>query len=229
MCWSATADLVAGTGISAIGVACLAHVRRARDLPLASLPLLLGAHQIIESVVWRSGGGTGPATVAWAIIALPVPALWVPRAARRTGARPPTAGGDRAAGLATATAFTYCLATRPVTAETRGHTLGYVLDLPASELLVAGYLPATVGSLLLGGDPLLRLLGVLVAAGAVICALLWRLEFVSIWCAFTAVASVVILGRVRRRPAGAPAGGRRGGAVNAGAGAAGPEGVARGG
>ncbi|MGY3062310.1 hypothetical protein ACVWZD_006608 [Streptomyces sp. TE3672] len=77
MCWSATADLVAGTGIAAIGVACVARVRRVRDLPLAALPLLLGAHQIIESVIWRSGGGTGPATLAWAVVALPVLPLWV--------------------------------------------------------------------------------------------------------------------------------------------------------
>lgn len=66
MCWSAAADLVAGTGIAAIGVVCVARVRRVRDLPLAALPLLLGAHQIIESVIWRSGGGTGPAALAWA-------------------------------------------------------------------------------------------------------------------------------------------------------------------
>lgn len=72
MCWSATADLVAGTAIAAVGVACVAQVRRARDLPLAALPLLLGAHQVIESVVWRSAGGAGPATVAWAVIALPL-------------------------------------------------------------------------------------------------------------------------------------------------------------
>ncbi|WP_455355772.1 DUF6629 family protein [Streptomyces sp. SYSU K217416] len=203
MCWSATADLVAGAGICAIGLACVVPVRRARDLPLAALPLLLGAHQIIESVVWRSGGGTGPATLAWAVIALPVLALWVPLGvllAAPPRARPRLRAGV-AAGLVTAAALTYCLATRPVTAEVRGHTLGYVLDLPAAPLLLAGYLLATVGSLLLGGDPLLRLLGALVGAGAVVCALLWRLEFVSTWCAFAAVASVVVFGWVRRRNA----------------------------
>ncbi|MFE9480878.1 DUF6629 family protein [Streptomyces spororaveus] len=40
MCWSATADLVAGTVISAAGIVCLARLRRARDLPVAALPLL---------------------------------------------------------------------------------------------------------------------------------------------------------------------------------------------
>ncbi|WP_328890644.1 DUF6629 family protein [Streptomyces sp. NBC_00316] len=206
MCWSATADLVAGAGIAAIGVACVARTRRVRDLPLAALPLLLGAHQVIESFVWRSGGGTGPAVVAWAAIALPVLALWVPLGV--LAAAPPHARRRLfvpvAAGAATAASLVYCLATGPVTAEVRGHTLGYVLGLPRPELLVAGYLVATVGSLLLAGDPLLRLLGVLVAVGAAICAALWRLEFVSAWCAFAAVCSVVLLCRTRRPPA--PAG-----------------------
>lgn len=98
-----------------------------------------------------------------------------------------------AAGLATAAVLAYCLATRPVTAEIRGHTLAYVLDLPNSPLIIVGYLLATVGSLLLAKDPVLRLLGVLAGAGAVVCAALWRLEFVSTWCALAAVVSVVML------------------------------------
>ncbi|MFD7618513.1 DUF6629 family protein [Streptomyces sp. NPDC059802] len=177
MCWSATADLVAGTGIAAIGVACVARVRRVRDLPLAALPLLLGAHQIIESVIWRSGGGTGPATLAWAVIALPLLPLWVPLGV--LWAAPP--GARRrllvpvAAGIATAVPLGYCLATRPVTAEIRGHTLGYALGLPRS--------------------------GLLVAVGAALCVALWRLESVSTWCAFAAVCSVILLCRPRPDPA----------------------------
>ncbi|WP_327365710.1 DUF6629 family protein [Streptomyces sp. NBC_01217] len=202
MCWSATADLVAGTAITAVGVACVAQARRVRDLPLAALPLLLGAHQIIESVIWRSGGGTGPATIAWAVIALPLLPLWVPLGV--LCAAPPHARRrllvPLAAGVATAVALAHCLATRTVTAEIRGHTLGYVLGLPRSGLLVGGYLLATVGSLLLSGDRLLRRLGVLVAVGAAACAALWRLEFISTWCAFAAVCSVVLLGWTRRRP-----------------------------
>ncbi|MFF3753648.1 DUF6629 family protein [Streptomyces sp. NPDC002018] len=202
MCWSATADLVAGAGITAVGAVCVARARHARELPLAALPLLLGAHQIIESVVWRGGGGTGPATLAWAVIALPVLALWVPlavllaapRGARRRPVVPLLTGAVTAAALA------YCLATRPVRAEIRGHTLGYAVDVPYAPLVVAGYLVATLGSLLLSGDPSVRLLGAVVACGAVLCALLWRLEFLSTWCALAAVASVLLLLRARRPP-----------------------------
>ncbi|WP_328876739.1 hypothetical protein OHT76_40355 [Streptomyces sp. NBC_00287] len=200
MCWSAEADLIAGVGIAAVGVACVARARRVRDLPLAALPLLLGAHQMVEAAVWAGDGGTGPATVVWAVIALPLLPLWVPAAVLAAAPRPGLLV-PLAAGVATAAALTYALATRPVRAEIRGHTVGYVLDLHHAELLIAGYLIATIGSLLLSGDRGLVGLGVLVAVGALICAALWRMEFVSTWCAFAAVCSVVLLGWVRKAPA----------------------------
>ncbi|WP_405896442.1 hypothetical protein OG242_01800 [Streptomyces sp. NBC_00727] len=210
MCWSPSADLVAGSAVAAIGVACVVRTRRARDLPLAALPLLLGAHQIIEAAVWRADGGGGPATLAWAVIALPLLPLWVPlgvlcaapERARRRLALP------LAAGLVTGGVLAYCLATRPVTAHVRGHTLGYAVDLPYPLLLVAGYLVATIGSLLLSGDRRLVWLGVLVAGGAAVCAALWRYEFISTWCAFAAVCSVVLLGWAGRPDA--PAEGKPG-------------------
>ncbi|MGW4032343.1 DUF6629 family protein [Streptomyces sp. NPDC004838] len=207
MCWSATADLVAGTAVCAVGVVCVARVRDLRDLPLAALPLLLGAHQIVEAAVWRAGGGTGQATDAWAVIALPPLPLWVPLGVLLAA---PAAVGTRlalpvAAGLATSGVLAYHLATRTVTAEIRGRTVGYLLDLSHPAVITAGYLPATVGALLLSGDPVLRLLGIVTGVGAVVCRLLWRTESVSTWCAVAAVASVLVLAWVRRRPRGARA------------------------
>lgn len=202
MCWSATADLVAGAGIMAVGaVSVTLAARNPRDLPLAALPLLLGAHQIIEAAVWHGDGGTGPATVAWAVIALPLLALWVPAAV--LCAAPPSARRrllvPLAAGLATAAVLAYALATRTVTAEIRGHTVGYSLGLPQANWSSCGYLLATIGSLLLSGDRGLVLFGVLVAVGAAVSFALWRQEYVSTWCAFAAVCSVVLTLWVRRR------------------------------
>jgi hypothetical protein len=205
MCWSAKADLVAGAAVAAVGVACLARTRRGRDVPLAALPLLLGAHQMIESAVWASGGGTTPVALAWAVIALPLLAVWVPVGV--LCAAPPRARRRLTplfvVGAATAAALAHALATGPVTAEIRGHTLGYVLDLSHSRLLVVGYLVATVGSLLLSGDRGLLWLGILLGIGALVCWWLWRLEFVSTWCAVAALCSVALFGWVggRREPA----------------------------
>jgi hypothetical protein len=200
MCWSASADLAAGSAVAALGVVCVARVRRPRDLPLAALPLLLGAHQLVEAAVWRDGGGTGPAVTAWAVIAMPLLAAWVPLAV--LAAAPPGARGRAAGpatiGLATAAVLAVCIARKAPVADVRGHTVGYAVDVPHPPLVVAGYLLATVGALLLAAEPRLRLLGVLTAAGAVLCAVLWRLAFVSTWCALAAVASLVLLSRSSR-------------------------------
>ncbi|MFF6780550.1 DUF6629 family protein [Streptomyces sp. NPDC012510] len=211
MCWSATADLVAGAGVGAVGVVCVALVRSRRDLPLAALPLLLGAHQVVEAVVWSSDGGGGPATVAWVVIALPLLAVWVP--AGVLCAAPPHARTRLvvllAVGVMTAVPLAHGLVTGPVTAEIRGRTVGYAIDLSHPLLLVAGYLLATVGSLILSGDRRLTLFGILAAAGALVCWTLWRLEFISTWCAFAALCSVVLLGWVRARPTAASPPSRR--------------------
>lgn len=201
MCWSATADLTAGTAVAAVGIACLARARRARDLPVAALPLILGAHQLVEAAVWRSGGGCGPATTAWAVIALPLLPVWVPLGVLLAAAPAvrPRLWWPAAAGLATGAYLSYCLATRPVSAEIRGHVLGYGVDVPWMAPALAGYLFATLGSLSMSGDRLLRLLGALMAAGALVCTALWRLEFASTWCAFAAAASMLILVWTGRR------------------------------
>ncbi|MFC9327443.1 DUF6629 family protein [Kitasatospora sp. NPDC057015] len=220
MCWSAEADLVAGAVVSGIGLACLAQVRRAGQLPLAALPLVLGVHQLVEAAVWLGVDGRigpGPAQWArtvWAVIALPLLPALVPVGVRRAVPDPPGRGLRTALavlGLVVAAALAVAVATHPVSAEASGHALSYAIGIPYAPLLVAGYLLATVGSLLLSGDRVLRLLGLLTGAGAVAGALLWRLAFASAWCALAALVSVVLLWWVRRdgHPGAAPLSARR--------------------
>ncbi|WP_435842854.1 DUF6629 family protein [Streptomyces lavendulae] len=160
MGWSTAADRTPGTVVAAVGVVCVARVRRARDLPVAAPPLLLGAHQLIEAAVRDAGGCCGPATTAWAVIALPVLPVWVPLGVLAAGP-----GARRrlwvpvAVGTATAAVLAYCLATGPVTAEVRGRLVGYGVDVPYAPLVLSGYLGATLGALLLTGDRRLRVLG----------------------------------------------------------------------
>ncbi|WP_344447100.1 DUF6629 family protein [Kitasatospora nipponensis] len=223
MCWSTEADLVAGSVVAGIGLVCLARVRRARDLPLAALPLLLGVHQLAEAAVWlgtegRIGAGAALwARTVWVLIALPLLPALVPVAvwcalgpARPPGAEgPPVAGQRRRAGFAVlgVTVSVLLLAAvlaHPVTVGVRGHLLTYGTGVPYAPVLLAGYLLATVGSLLTCGDRQLQLLGVLVGAAAGLCALLWRLAFVSAWCALAALVSVLLLHWVGTAPARSP-------------------------
>ena len=204
MCWSADADLAAGSVIMAVGVGCVAGVRRPRDIPLAALPLVLGLHQIIESVVWRGQDGTVSASAAdtartlWAIIAFPLLPLLVPIAVLLASS-PATREARRrlqaltVIGIATSAVLAVTLAQNPVTARVLGHTMGYNINVPASPLVIAGYLAATLGALLLAPDPTLRLLGAVTTVGAATCYLIWELAFASTWCAAAAVASVILL------------------------------------
>ncbi|WP_424216824.1 DUF6629 family protein (plasmid) [Streptomyces sp. BI20] len=224
MCWSMTADLVAGGAIGTAGLVCLARVRDARDLPLAALPLLLGVHQLVEAAIWHAGGGAGPVVTLWAVIALPLLPAWVPLGVLLAAAppRPRRLYPPVLLGLLTSALLAAHLAGGTVTAEIRGRRIGYGVDLPHGLPLLAGYLLATIGALLLAEDRALRRLGLVTGVGAAGCAALWRLEFVSTWCALAAVASLLLLPWPRRRerraadPAGTAGGDERAAAGPAG-------------
>ncbi|KJS56566.1 DUF6629 family protein [Streptomyces rubellomurinus] len=223
MCWSAQADAVAGGVVAGLGVLCLVRARRAgrpQRLPLAALPLVLGAHQLIEALVWLGADGEAPgaltqaARTAWAVIALPLLPVLVPAGVWCAATEPghPAGPGHRRAlaaltllGAAVAVPLAVAVAAHPVTATVHGRTLGYGIGVPHPTVLLAGYLLATVGSFLFSGDRSLRLLGLLTGVGAVLCALLWHLAFISTWCALAAAASLLLLRWAGLAPAPRPA------------------------
>ncbi len=210
MCWSAQADLVAGSVVGGLGLLCLARTRRARDLPLAALPLLLGVHQLIEAAVWQAADGrlgAGPgawARTAWAVIALPLLPALVPLGVWSAGPRTRHAAGFAALGAVVSLLLAAALIARPVSAEAHHRTLAYAVGVPYAPLLLAGYLAATVGSLLASGDRTLRQLGALVGVAALVSLLLWRLAFASTWCALAALVSLVLLRWVGRAETNGP-------------------------
>ena len=201
MCWSPTADLVAGGVVTAIGVTSLANVRQLRQVPLAALPLLLGAHQLIEAVVWLGQQGrVGSAEAAlartlWAVIAYPLLPALVPLAVLLVvaPARRPLMFGFTAVGLATSAVLAYAVASGPVTAEVAGHSLRYGVGVPAPLPVTVGYLVATVGALVASGQRDIRTLGLVCGAAALVCVILWQAAFVSTWCGLAAVSSLLVL------------------------------------
>ncbi|MFC1419401.1 DUF6629 family protein [Streptacidiphilus cavernicola] len=223
MCWSSTADLVAGGTVAGLGVAALTQVRRVRQLPLAALPLLLGVHQLIEALVWwgeegRIGAGTaGAARVAWAVIAYPLLPALVPLGVLLVAppARRALPAVFLTVGLASSAVLAYAVASGPVTAAVDGHTLRYGVGVPHGTLVGAGYLLATVGALLASGQRDIRTLGLVCGAGAAVCLTLWQTAFVSTWCALAALSSVFVLRwlvRARGWPSGPADGADRGAA-----------------
>jgi hypothetical protein len=204
MCWSPDADLIAGGVIAGLGIGALAGVRRWTDVPLAALPLLLGTHQMVESVVWRGQEGTvspsvaSSARVVWAVIALPLLPLLIPVAVLLASSSAAITVRRQLlvlTGVGTAASVTLAVAVArgPVDAHVHGHTLAYTVGIPAAPLVIAAYLTATLGALLLAEDHTIRTLGVVCTIGSAACFLVWRLAFASTWCALAAVASLILL------------------------------------
>ncbi len=160
MCFSPSADLAAGAVIGAIGVDGLHHVRRGVELPLASVPVVLAAHQIIEAFVWWASDGTVPhaagriAAFVYLVIAFGVVPVLVPAAV--LALEPP----DRrrrlvpwvVAGAAVAAVLLSALVAGPYGADVKPHEIAYWIDVPLGGLVTAVYVAATCGSLLSSGD-----------------------------------------------------------------------------
>ncbi len=198
MCFSATADLVGGLVIGAIGIAVLRREVPRRYALLSTLPLLLGAHQLVEAFVWWGLQGHVPAAVGhvamwiylvFAFIVLPVfvPVAIValePEGRRRMMMMPFVALGLVVAGLVLA-----AMVRGPVTAELAPHFISYSTDIRASRMVVVLYVTATCGALIFSGVRDIAWFGVVNMVAVVLLAQLTIDGFASLWCAWAAICS----------------------------------------
>ncbi|CAN5760822.1 hypothetical protein BH18ACT2_BH18ACT2_08690 [soil metagenome] len=211
MCFSLQADLIGGVVVSAIGVDALRHVRRAGELPIASLPLLLGGHLLIETFVWWGLDGAMPADAGTAamwsylIIAFVVLPPFVPLAVMAIEPSPIRRSLLAAFGLlggAVGLVLLVTMVREPVTVHAGANHLAYDVGLRDGLLIVILYVVATCGSLLTSSHRHLVVFGLINLPAVVVLAWLNSSGFASLWCAWAAVASVMIAVHLRRAPAG---------------------------
>lgn len=209
MCFSAQADLIGGVVASAIGVDALRHIRSARELPIASLPLLLGGHLLIETFVWWGLDGRVPVEVGTAamwgylIIAFVVLPPFVPLAILAIEPRPTRRALLAPLGLlgaAVGLVLLLIMMRGPVSVHAGANHLAYDIGLRDGLFIVTLYIVATCGALLLSSHPLLVVFGVINLP--VVVALAWfnTNGFASLWCAWAAVASTIIAVHLRWAP-----------------------------
>lgn len=211
MCFSPEADVVAGIVVSGIGIDALRHVRDTREYPLASLPLLLGVHLLVEAFVWwdvtdRIPGSVGRVAMwlylAFALGVLPVlvPVAIVaiePEERRRRLLVPFVVAGAGVAALLSA-----ALITGPISADVEGCCLSYHLGPGDHSLLGALYVVVICLSLLASSHLHIVAFGVVNLAAVAVLAWLLASGLASLWCAWAAVTSVLIAAYLRRaRPA----------------------------
>ncbi len=206
MCFSAEVDLGVGLAVTAVGVDALRHARTRDEVPLAALPVVLGAHLLVEVGVWRGLEGDASdavlrtATWAYALIAyavVPVLAavavtLWEPPGRRRRMLP------FVALAVGAAAVLVWWQVTEPVVARIDGRHVEYVIRAGVwSGVVAVPYVVGTCGPALLSSDRALRVFGWLNLVAVAVLALVEREGLVSLWCAWAAVTSVVIAVRLR--------------------------------
>ena len=206
MCFSSQADLIGGVVVSAIGVDALRHVGNRRELPIASLPLLLGGHLLVETFVWWGLEGRVPAELGTAamwiylLIAFVVLPPYVPLAIMAIEPRP-----ERRAlrprsplGAAVGLVLLITMLRGPVEVHLGANHLSYDAGLHNGLLIVTLYVVATCGALLLSSHLYIVVFGLINLPVVVLLALLNTNGFASLWCAWAAVMSVLIAAHLRR-------------------------------
>jgi hypothetical protein len=211
VCFSPEADAAVGVIALAVGIDALRHVRAANEIVLGSLPLLFGVHQLTEAFVWwglEDRVAHVIQTVAvWAylVFALALVPVLVPLAAglveRRLGRRRIIAACG-ALGAAVAVGLTVPMFRGSVTATIeRRHIEYHVEALGRGGQLTSLYVIATCGALLASSYRDLAGLGLANLIAVPLLVWLTVGGFVSLWCFWAAIVSVVIAFHFRRSAA----------------------------
>jgi hypothetical protein len=210
MCYSPEADLVAGLVVGAAGVDALRHVDDRRDLALAAVPLVLAAHQLIEAVGWWGLQDRVPemagtlAIGAYLVIAMGVVPALVPYAVMRTERDPTRRRGMIplvVLGAVVSVVLLFALASGPYGASIGGRYIAYETTLPWSGAIAVSYVVAVCAPLLLSTHRRLVLFGVINIPIVIGLATLLSAGFISLWCVWAAVSSIVITRHIREQSA----------------------------
>jgi hypothetical protein len=203
VCFSATANFVGSGVLGAVGVVTLTKVRHKRELLFASLPSLFAVHQFMEGFVWLGLDGIlspavthnmGAAFVLYAQGLLPflMPLsilLFEPDVKSRRRMAP-----FLALGTVTALYMLWALVAYPLRIYVEGNSIVYVNDGTNYTTLAVLYVIATCGSLFFSRVKAMVNFGVANLTILLVVMAVKRYAFTSLWCAYAAAASVIILG-----------------------------------
>ncbi len=202
MCFSATANFIGSGVLGAIGVVTLTRVKHRRELLFASLPALFAIHQFIEGFVWLGLDGIlspavahdmGAAFMLYAqgllpfLLPLSVLLFESDRTSRNRMLPFLILGG------ATTLYILWALTAFPTQVYIRENSIVYVNQATNNTAVAVLYVIVTCGSLFFSKVKAMVMFGaanliILLAVTAV-----KRYAFTSLWCAYAAVASVIIL------------------------------------
>ncbi len=202
MCFSATANFVGSGVLGAVGVVTLTKVKHRRELLFASLPVLFAIHQFTEGFVWLGLDGIlspavardmGAAFMLYAqgllpfLLPLSVMLFEADVNSRRRMLPFVALGG------ATTLYILWALTAFAFQVYVRGNSIVYMNQATNNMAVAVLYVIATCGSLFFSKVRMMVLFGAANLAILLIVMAIKRYAFTSLWCAYAAVASVIIL------------------------------------
>ena len=210
MCFSASASFIAGTSLSAMGVATLRKTQRKAEIPFAMIPLLFGVQQITEGMVWLSFRFDAPlfrstVTYIYSIFSHVLWPMYVPFAVgilETVRWRKKAIFTFEAAGVAVGLYLLYFLVTLPVAAKVIGSHIVYVSPHFYLNAVMVFYLAATCVSCFFSTHGFVRLFGALMLLSFIAAYLVHVMALVSIWCFFAAILSLLVYFHLRFRDLG---------------------------
>jgi hypothetical protein len=202
VCFSAAANFVGSGVLGTLGVATLTQVKHKRELLFASLPTLFAVHQFMEGFVWLGLDGVvshtvtqkmGAAFVLYAQGLLPfvIPLsvlLFEPDGKSRRRMIP-----FLAVGTLTTLYMLWALIAYPLHIYVERNSIVYINDGTNNTVLAVLYVIATCGSLFFSKVRDMVIFGAANLAILLTVMAVKRYAFTSLWCAYAAVASVIIL------------------------------------
>ena len=202
MCFSAAANFVGSGVLGAIGVVTLTRVRHRRELLFAALPTLFAIHQFIEGFVWLGLDGILSPTIthnmgaAFVIYAqgllpllLPLSVFWFePDRVSRMRMLPFVILGG-----GTTLYMLWGLTAYPLNSYVQQNSIVYINPATNNTTLAILYVIATCGSLFFSKVRAMILFGAVNLGILMIVIAVRRFAFTSLWCAYAAIASVIIL------------------------------------
>ena len=198
MCFSATASFTAGTGLTLIGVATFRMAPRKSDKLFASIPLLFGIQQLTEGMIWLSLPASAFLSalivfyllfshVIWPTLLPLSVSLMEKNRWRRNVLRVCTG-----VGLIVSVYFLHYLFTEHVTATIVNKCIVYNSPHFFRTFLLSPYTLATCASCLFSSHRIVNLFGVVAFLSALVAMYFFQQSFVSVWCFFGAILSVII-------------------------------------
>ena len=202
MCFSAAANFTGSGVLATVGVATLIKVKHRREWLFASLPTLFAIHQFIEGFVWLGLDGILPPKIthnmgaAFMLYAqgllpflLPLSVLlFEPNRKSRRRMQP-----FLVIGTLTALYILWALTAYSTQVFVKGNSIVYINPATNNIYVAIVYVIATCGSLLFSKIKDMVIFGVANIAILLTVMVMKRYAFTSLWCAYAAVASVIIL------------------------------------